>query len=62
MNILKAGFIKDFIKIADDGYKMGWHECNGGNLSYRLREEDIELLKVQSRGQWTLDKYRDKGS
>lgn len=45
MNILKAGFIKDFIKIADDGYKMGWHECNGGNLSYRLREEDIELLR-----------------
>lgn len=38
MKILESKFVQGFIKMADDGYKQGWHERNGGNLSYRLSE------------------------
>lgn len=40
--------------MADDGYKMGWHECNGGNLSYRIKEEEInEVRDSLVKGPWT---------
>lgn len=29
-------FVREFIRLCDDGWKQGWHEANGGNLSYRL--------------------------
>ncbi|MFA7117633.1 MAG: rhamnulose-1-phosphate aldolase [Sphaerochaetaceae bacterium] len=32
---------REFIKICTDGFVQGWHERNGGNLSYRMTEEDI---------------------
>ena len=31
--------------MADDGYQQGWHERNGGNLSYRLKPEEVEMIK-----------------
>lgn len=37
MKILDAKFVQDFIKMANDGFLQGWHERNGGNLSYRLK-------------------------
>ena len=37
MKILDSKFMKGFIKMADDGFQQGWHERNGGNLSYRLK-------------------------
>ena len=40
--------------MCDDGWVEGWHESNGGNLSYRLDEEDIRVvmpyLKVSGEG------------
>ena len=33
MTILDTKFVKDFIRMADDGFAQGWHERNGGNLS-----------------------------
>ena len=36
MKILDSKFVRGFIKMANDGYLQGWHERNGGNLSYRL--------------------------
>ena len=45
MKILDMKFVKGFIKMADDGYKQGWHERNGGNLSYRPR--------LNAPGDWT---------
>lgn len=30
MKVLESKFMQDFIKMADDGYKQGWHERNGG--------------------------------
>jgi rhamnulose-1-phosphate aldolase len=44
MRVLDAGFTKDFIRTCDDGWRQGWHECHGGNLSYRLKE--AEALSV----------------
>ncbi len=45
MKVLDAEFVQDFIRMADDGWKMGWHERNGGNLSYRIKKEEIEPIK-----------------
>ncbi len=47
MKILEANFIKEFIKLCDNGYKKGWHERNGGNLSYRIKDEEVELIKEE---------------
>ncbi|MCR5603025.1 MAG: rhamnulose-1-phosphate aldolase [Lachnospiraceae bacterium] len=45
MLIQETEWFKGFVRMADDGYGMGWHECNGGNLSYRIREEEAEVVK-----------------
>lgn len=45
MRILDTKFVKGFIKMADDGFQQGWHERNGGNLSYRLKEEEVEGIR-----------------
>ena len=45
MEVLDAEFVKEFIKLCDNGYKKGWHERNGGNLSYRIKDEEIESIK-----------------
>lgn len=36
---------KDFIKICNDGWLQGWHERNGGNLSYRMKQAEVEEVK-----------------
>lgn len=38
-------FIKGFVELAKKGYEENWHERNGGNLSYRLKSEEIEKIK-----------------
>lgn len=45
MKVTEADFVKGFIRMADDGWLMGWHERNGGNLSYRIRPEEVETIK-----------------
>lgn len=45
MKILDMTFVQGFIRMADDGFRMGWHERNGGNLSYRIKPEEIALIK-----------------
>ena len=45
MKVLDTKFMRGFIKMADDGYKQGWHERNGGNLSYRLKPEEVEDIR-----------------
>ncbi len=42
MSIENAEFFKGFIRMADDGRQQGWHERNGGNLSYRIKPEEVE--------------------
>lgn len=41
MNIFELEFIKGFIRMCDDGFNQGWHERNGGNLTYRIKAEEI---------------------
>ena len=55
MKILESKFVRGFIKMADDGYQQGWHERNGGNLSYRLKPEEVEMIKprLNAPGEWT---------
>lgn len=52
MRVLHAEFIKGFIRLTEDGYKQGWHERNGGNLTYRMKPEEVELVKER----FVLDK------
>ena len=54
MRILEMKFVKGFIKMADDGYQQGWHERNGGNLSYRLKPSEVEdvMPRLNSPGEW----------
>ncbi|MEY8562558.1 rhamnulose-1-phosphate aldolase [Eggerthellaceae bacterium 3-80] len=35
------GYMKAFARLCADGAQAGWHEGNGGNLSYRLTEEEV---------------------
>lgn len=45
MSILDAEFVQGFIRLTDDAFRKGWHERNGGNLSYRLKAEETEQVK-----------------
>jgi len=45
MKILEAEFVQGFIRMANDGWEQGWHERNGGNLSYRVKAEEVESVK-----------------
>lgn len=53
MKVLEAEFVNGFIRMADDGWQQGWHERNGGNLSYRMRPEEAEQVKEELvPGEW----------
>ena len=54
MNILDSKAIKSFIKVADMGWQMGWHEINGGNMSYRMTDEEVDEIKENFNfdGEW----------
>jgi rhamnulose-1-phosphate aldolase len=45
MKVLDAEFVKGFIRLTSDGYNQGWHERNGGNLSYRIKEDEVDFVK-----------------
>jgi len=55
MKILDSKFVKAFVKMADDGFKQGWHERNGGNLSYRIKADEVESIRsrLNAPGEWT---------
>ncbi len=45
MQITEIGFVKGFLRMCDDGWQQGWHERNGGNLSYRIKEEEVAHVR-----------------
>lgn len=47
MKVLDAEFIQGFIRLCDDGFNQNWHERNGGNLSYRMKPEEVEQVKEE---------------
>ena len=45
MKVLEAEFVQGFIRLCDDGFHQNWHERNGGNLSYRIKDEEIQAVE-----------------
>ena len=45
MSILDLDIMKRYIRVCEDGWLQGWHERNGGNLSYRLKAEEVEAMR-----------------
>jgi len=41
MNIIELDVMKGFVRMCDDGFKMGWHERNGGNFTYRMKNDEV---------------------
>lgn len=35
-------FMQDFVRMCEDGWRQGWHERNGGNMTYRMTESEVE--------------------
>ena len=40
-------FLQGYIRMAENGAKKGWHERNGGNLSYRMKAQDVADMKAE---------------
>lgn len=48
MNVEKITDLKvvqDYIRMCNDGWEQGWHERNGGNLTYRLTADELEACR-----------------
>ncbi len=53
MRFLEAEFVQGFIRMAGDGWEQGWHERNGGNLSYRVKAQEVESVREElTIGDW----------
>ena len=55
MSILNAKFMQGYIRMCNDGWEQGWHERNGGNLTYRMRPEEVEQCRPffqETPGEW----------
>ena len=54
MKVLDAKFVQGFIRMCNDGWEQGWHERNGGNLTYRMKKEEAESVKeeLKTDGEW----------
>ena len=58
MQFLDAEFVQGFIRMANDGWEQGWHERNGGNLSYRVKPKEAESVK----GNFEAGEWREIGT
>ena len=45
MAMVDLDFVKTYVRMCNDGWLQGWHERNGGNLTYRLSEKDVEAAR-----------------
>ena len=54
MSIMDVKFVQGFVRMCNDGWLQGWHERNGGNLSYRIKPEEVEEVKqfFHEPGEW----------
>ncbi len=39
--MIDSSVMKGFIRLCNDGWEQGWHERNGGNLSYRMETTEV---------------------
>ena len=42
MSIFDTEVMKGYIRMGNEGWKQGWHERNGGNLTYRMKASEVE--------------------
>ncbi len=49
MKVLESAVMQGFMRMADDGFCQGWHERNGGNLTYRMKPEEVEQVREDLR-------------
>lgn len=47
MSIEQQDFFTGFIRVCSDGWEQGWHERNGGNLTYRLTAAEAESIREE---------------
>ena len=54
MTIQDVKFVQGFIRLCNDGWLQGWHERNGGNLSYRIRPQEVAEVRpfLHEPGEW----------
>lgn len=45
MSMTDLSIVKRYIRMANDGWLQGWHERNGGNLTYRLTDGEVAEMK-----------------
>lgn len=45
MSILDIKILQNYMRMCNDGWLQGWHERNGGNLTYRMKAEEIEACR-----------------
>ena len=48
-------FMRGFVRLCSDGWLQGWHERNGGNLTYRLTDAEVAACKPyfnETPGEW----------
>lgn len=45
MTILDTEVMTGYIRMCNEGWKQGWHERNGGNLTYRMKPEEVESVR-----------------
>lgn len=54
MSVLDLKVIERFVRVCNDGWLQGWHERNGGNLTYRLQADEVEAMRpsFDESGEW----------
>lgn len=53
--VTRAPFVRSFMRLCDDGWLQGWHERNGGNLTYRMTDEETASIRAgfdDTPGEW----------
>lgn len=54
-SILGVRVMEEFIHMCHDGVRQGWHERNGGNVTYRMKEEEVAECRPyfkKTPGEW----------
>lgn len=54
MSILNVKIMQEYIRMCRDGWDLGFHERNGGNLTYRMKKSEVEECKIyfNQNGDW----------
>lgn len=55
MKFTDIEFVKGYIRMCNDGWLQGWHERNGGNLTYRMTKDEVAQARpffYEHPGEW----------